>query len=80
MRIRVATKPERGTLPPADSLGFGRVFSDHMFRARYEPDLGWHDAAVVPRVKDYIDRYGSVSFRNYGADPPRDAAQRLRDS
>ena len=50
MRIRIATKPERGTLPPPDSLGFGRVFSDHMFRARYEPDLGWHDAAVVPRA------------------------------
>jgi len=52
-----------------------RVVSGRRLHVRPE-----YDAAVVPRVKDYIDRYGSVSFRNYGADPPRDAAQRLRDS
>jgi len=39
-----------------------------------------YDAAVVPHVKDYVDRYGSVAFRNYGADPPRDGPQALRDA
>ena len=39
-----------------------------------------YDSAVIPHIKDYVDRYGSVSFRNYGADPLRDAAQPLRNS
>src|SRR5437868_6606976 len=50
MRLRIAKKSERGTLPAPETLGFGKFFSDHMFRARYEPELGWHDAAVVPRA------------------------------
>jgi branched-chain amino acid aminotransferase len=60
MRLRIAKKPERGVLPPAETLGFGRVFSDHMFRARYEPDEGWHDAAVVPRAPLALSPASSV--------------------
>lgn len=35
---------------PADEtkLGFGRVFSDHMFIMEYDTGMGWHDARVVP--------------------------------
>jgi formylmethanofuran dehydrogenase subunit A len=36
------------------------------------------EQTVVPHVKDYFERYGSVAFENYGADPPRDPAQPLR--
>jgi branched-chain amino acid aminotransferase len=60
MRLRIAKKPERSHLPPADSLGFGKFFSDHMFRARYEPDEGWHDAAVVPRAPLALSPAASV--------------------
>jgi hypothetical protein len=33
---------------------------------------------VLPHVKKYFERYGSIAFRNYGADPPRDAPQAIR--
>ena len=35
---------------PADesALGFGRIFTDHMFLMDYEKGVGWHDARIVP--------------------------------
>ncbi len=30
------------------ALGFGRIFTDHMFLMDYELGLGWHNARVVP--------------------------------
>lgn len=35
---------------PADEtkLGFGKVFTDHMFIMEYDTGMGWHDARVVP--------------------------------
>ena len=35
---------------PADEskLGFGKIFTDHMFIMDYSEDLGWHDARIVP--------------------------------
>ena len=35
---------------PADEskLGFGRIFTDHMFLMDYNKEEGWHDARIVP--------------------------------
>lgn len=33
---------------PADQLGFGRVFSDHMFLMDWTDEKGWHNPRVVP--------------------------------
>ncbi|MBQ1472347.1 MAG: hypothetical protein IIZ31_00930 [Lachnospiraceae bacterium] len=35
---------------PADesALGFGRLFTDHMFVMDYTEGRGWHDARIVP--------------------------------
>ena len=41
------TKTPREKIP-ADKLGFGKVFSDHMFLMDYDPENGWHDARIVP--------------------------------
>lgn len=30
------------------TLGFGRIFTDHMFLADYSEGVGWHDARIVP--------------------------------
>lgn len=30
------------------SLGFGRIFTDHMFVMDYELGIGWHNARIVP--------------------------------
>ena len=52
-------KIERTTTPkekPADQtkLGFGHIFTDHMFVMNYDAGQGWHDARIVP--------YGDLSL------------------
>ena len=53
MNITVTKNPHPGKLPPADQLGFGTVFTDHMFVMDYTEGQGWHDARIVP--------YGPIS-------------------
>lgn len=51
MKIDVTlAAPEKRRRKPADesSLGFGKIFSDHMFTMRYREGTGWHDARIVP--------------------------------
>ncbi len=48
MNITITKTTHPSTLPPSDQLGFGTVFTDHMFLMDYSADKGWHDARVVP--------------------------------
>ena len=48
MNITYVENTHPGTLPPSDKLGFGSVFTDHMFIMDYSADQGWHDARIVP--------------------------------
>ena len=43
-------KNENPKAKPQDEskLGFGRIFTDHMFMMDYSPDKGWHDMRIVP--------------------------------
>ncbi|MBP1543771.1 MAG: aminotransferase class IV, partial [Oscillospiraceae bacterium] len=55
MNIRI----EKTTAPKAkptdeSALGFGKVFTDHMFIMEYDTGMGWHDARIVP--------YGEISL------------------
>ena len=34
--------------PDPNNLGFGHIFSDHMFIMEYDPENGWHDQRIVP--------------------------------
>lgn len=34
--------------PDPSVLGFGKIFTDHMFVMDYNPEQGWHDARIVP--------------------------------
>ncbi len=64
-------KITRNTAPkakPTDAsqLGFGKIFTDHMFLMEYDRAQGWHDARIVP--------YGNISISpastvlHYGAE------------
>ena len=33
---------------PKGNLGFGRIFTDHMFVMDYTQGVGWHDPRIVP--------------------------------
>ena len=55
---------------PADEskLGFGKIFTDHMFVVDYAPEKGWHDAKIVPYAPFEMDpasmvlHYGQAIF------------------
>ncbi|HJL15667.1 MAG TPA: branched-chain amino acid aminotransferase [Sandaracinaceae bacterium LLY-WYZ-13_1] len=40
---------------PVGDLGFGRVFSDHVFRMDYEEARGWYDARIEPYAPIELD-------------------------
>jgi branched-chain amino acid aminotransferase len=46
--------------PDPASLGFGDVFTDHMFILDYDEDEGWHDARIVPYAPICLDPAASV--------------------
>lgn len=46
IKIERTTTPK--AKPEADSLGFGKLFSDHMFLMDYTEGRGWHDARIIP--------------------------------
>ena len=46
--IKVTRIPRTRAMPKASELGFGRVFTDHMFALDYEEGRGWFDARIVP--------------------------------
>lgn len=48
MQISFTKNPNPGKMPPEDKLGFGSIFSDHMFMMDYSDDEKWHDARIVP--------------------------------
>ncbi|MBU8910436.1 MAG: branched-chain amino acid aminotransferase [Desulfobacterales bacterium] len=51
MEIRVTQAKTNRTRPKDSDLGFGQVFTDHMFVMDYSEDIGWHD----PRIEPYAD-------------------------
>ena len=83
---------------PADprKMGFGTIFTDHMFEMDYSPEQGWHDARIVP-LENLSIHPGAAVF-HYGAEVfeglkayrtaagkvqmfrPRDNMERMRNS
>ncbi|HWR09787.1 branched-chain amino acid aminotransferase [Sporomusa sp.] len=46
--IAVTLADKRGTLPADDKLGFGKIFTDHMFVMDYQSGKGWYNPRIVP--------------------------------
>ena len=42
------TKTTAPKAKPEGPLGFGKIFTDHMFMMNYTEGIGWHDARIVP--------------------------------
>lgn len=47
IQIVKTTAPKAKPIP-GQKLGFGKIFTDHMFIMNYTDGQGWHDARVVP--------------------------------
>ncbi|MCL2806605.1 MAG: branched-chain amino acid aminotransferase [Coriobacteriia bacterium] len=70
MQTTTAPKPK----PQDESkLGFGQVFTDHMFLMNYDEGEGWHDPRIVPYGKIELDpaamclHYGQEVFEGLKA-------------
>ena len=92
-----ADPSQRRSKPQDDSkLGFGQLFSDHMFLMTYDEGRGWHDARIEPYGNITLDpaalvlHYGQEIFEGLkayrGADDkvllfrPRDNFKRMNRS
>ena len=60
MQISFTKNPNPGKMPPEDKLGFGSVFSDHMFIMDYTDAEKWHNARIVPYGNIQINPAASV--------------------
>ena len=55
------------------NLGFGQIFTDHMFMMNYTEGKGWHDARIVPYGDFALDpaamvlHYGQAIFEGMKA-------------
>jgi branched-chain amino acid aminotransferase len=73
-------KNENPKPKPVDetSLGFGRLFTDHMFIMDYKPEKGWYDPRIVPYQDLSIDpaamvfHYGQAVFEGLKAYSAKD--------
>ena len=61
--IKTTTPKEK---PEASTLGFGKIFTDHMFIMDYAADKGWYDARIVPF--ENLSIHPASTVLHYGAE------------
>lgn len=72
-RLDIQLAERRKEKPPADSLGFGKYYTDHMLIADYEQGKGWHNPRIVPYQPITLDpaakvfHYGQAIFEGMKA-------------
>lgn len=55
MQIRIEKTTTPKAKPDWKNLGFGHIFTDHMFIMDYDEGMGWHDARIVPYQPVVLD-------------------------
>jgi branched-chain amino acid aminotransferase len=58
--IKITKNTNPKSKPDPSTLGFGDVFTDHMFLLDYDEGVGWHDARIVPYAPIALDPAASV--------------------
>lgn len=66
MEIKIVKTKNPKVKPDPATLGFGKIFSDHMFVMDYTSDKGWHDARIVPF--ENISLHPASTVLHYGAE------------
>ncbi len=73
MDIKLEREENPRTLPDDSQLGFGQIFTDHMFNMDYSPEAGWHNARIEPYATIAMDpatmvlHYGQAIFEGLKA-------------
>lgn len=71
LRLERVENPKKR--PDDSNLGFGQVFTDHMFNMDYAPESGWHNARIEPYGPIVMDpatmvlHYGQAIFEGLKA-------------
>ena len=66
MEIKFIPNPNPATKPDPQTLGFGKIFTDHMFMMDYSKEEGWHDARIVPFGR--IELHPASTVLHYGSE------------
>mgnify|MGYP004612322801 FL=1 len=83
MDIKITKAPVLKEKPDSSTLGFGRIFTDHMFMMDYSREEGWHDARIVPfgnislHPASTVLHYGSEIFEGLKAYRRKDGKVQL---
>jgi branched-chain amino acid aminotransferase len=64
MEITITRNEKLKSKPRDDSLGFGNIFTDHMFNMDYDPQKGWHSPRIEPYSPLVMDP--ATMFLHYG--------------
>ena len=73
MEIKIIKSEKKSVMPEESALGFGKVFSDHMFVMDWEAEKGWYDARIIPfsnisiHPASTVLHYGSEIFEGLKA-------------
>ncbi|MBI9074931.1 MAG: branched-chain amino acid aminotransferase [Desulfatibacillum sp.] len=73
MALKVTKASTLKPHPADDKLGFGQIFTDHMFNMDYAPEKGWHDPRIDPYAPISADpamlvfHYGQTIFEGLKA-------------
>lgn len=65
MEIKI-TKTTTPKAIPSEALGFGKIFTDHMFMADYSREKGWYNARIVPFGN--LNIHPAATVLHYGAE------------
>jgi len=73
MQIPITKTAQLKPLPDDSKLGFGTIFTDHMFNMDYDPDNSWHNPRIEPYAPISMDpstmvlHYGQAIFEGLKA-------------
>lgn len=55
MQLTVTLNEQLKPKPDENNLGFGTIFTDHMFNMDYSPEKGWHNPRIEPYAPFVLD-------------------------
>ena len=66
MDITITKTATPAAKPDPSTLGFGKIFTDHMFMMEYDRENGWHDARIVPFAR--LSLHPASTVLHYGSE------------
>lgn len=64
MELSITTSTQLKEKPDENNLGFGTLFTDHMFNMDYDPEKGWHNPRIEPYAPFVLEP--STMILHYG--------------